>query len=192
MRDSTDPRPRALVCGYVGVGGVRQEKLILKNLVRKHSRKVTAAVCLLLAVKFNEVPKDPRLDALQACRLRLPPAACHCGAAIAPYPIRWHILPATRRCPHLGLSIEALTRAPTAARRLPPMLPTAATAAAAAWQPSMQGEGQQNRVVFIACNDSRQSLPADLLRHLHHLLAKPEVRLAPHTHWAPCLYTPLP
>jgi hypothetical protein len=41
------------------------EKLILKNLVRKHSRKVTAAVCLLLAVKFNEVPKDTRLDAIQ-------------------------------------------------------------------------------------------------------------------------------
>jgi hypothetical protein len=72
--------------------------------------------------------------------------------------------------------MEALTRAPTAARRLPPPLPTAPTAAAR--QPSMQGEGQQNRVVFIACNDSLQSLPADLLRHLHHLLAKPEVRLA--------------
>jgi hypothetical protein len=37
----------------------------LKNLVRKHSRKLTAAVCLVLAVKFNEVPKDSRLDALQ-------------------------------------------------------------------------------------------------------------------------------
>jgi len=34
------------------------EKLILKNLVRKHSRKVTAGVCLMLAVKFNEVPDE--------------------------------------------------------------------------------------------------------------------------------------
>ena len=42
---------------------------------------------------------------------------------------------------------------------------------------SMQGEARQDRVIFIACNDSLQSLPADLLRHLHHLLAKPEVRL---------------
>eukprot|EP00960_Hanusia_phi_P069419 767087-Hanusia_phi.AAC.1 len=69
------------------------EKLILKNLVRKHrcypflsllipffrqstceailmvplsrSRKVTAAVCLLLAVKFNEVPRDTRVCAIQ-------------------------------------------------------------------------------------------------------------------------------
>eukprot|EP00961_Rhodomonas_salina_P058718 788796-Rhodomonas_salina.1 len=34
------------------------EKLILRNLVRKVSRKVTAAVCLLLALKFNEVPRS--------------------------------------------------------------------------------------------------------------------------------------
>ena len=37
------------------IAHVYLEKLILLNLVRKHSRKVTAAVCLLLAVKFNEV-----------------------------------------------------------------------------------------------------------------------------------------
>ena len=47
------------------IAHVYLEKLILLNLVRKHSRKVTAAVCLLLAVKFNEVPRDTRLDALQ-------------------------------------------------------------------------------------------------------------------------------
>ena len=52
----------------------------MKNLVRKHSRKLTAAVCLLLAVKFNEVPKDSRLDALQVppglLLLSLPPILC--------------------------------------------------------------------------------------------------------------------
>lgn len=62
----------------------------------------------------------------------------------------------------------ALTQGRTRARLARPQPPR---------QMSMQGEARQDRVVFIACNDSLQSLPADLLRHLHHLLAKPEVRL---------------
>jgi len=50
------------------------EKLILKNLVRKHSRKVTAGVCLMLAVKFNEVPDENQMGMdgggeRQDCRL---------------------------------------------------------------------------------------------------------------------------
>ncbi len=39
----------------------------------------------------------------------------------------------------------------------------------------MEGEARQNSTVFVASNDSTQTLPPDLLRHLHHLLAKPEV-----------------
>jgi hypothetical protein len=45
----------------------------------------------------------------------------------------------------------------------------------------MEGEARQNSTVFVASNDSIQTLPPDLLRHLHHLLAKPEVC----TLWAP-------
>jgi hypothetical protein len=46
------------------IAHVYLEKLILNNLARKHSRKITAAVCLLLALKFNESPRDTRVSSM--------------------------------------------------------------------------------------------------------------------------------
>jgi hypothetical protein len=47
------------------VAHVYLEKLILDNLTRKDSRKISAAVCLLLAIKFNEAPRDTRVSAMK-------------------------------------------------------------------------------------------------------------------------------
>ncbi len=62
---NTHTHKQDLELSTAAIAHVYLEKLILDNLARKESRKISAAVCLLLAIKFNESPRDGRVSAMK-------------------------------------------------------------------------------------------------------------------------------